>query len=680
MNAGDIRSMFLEKIGPLRKRLLRNDRDDKDRVTNVFLDRVTKNANGLPIYVTYVIGDVLAGRYRALDAGELLPPSLDSYHEELLQRCAIGSLHQVITPLATTIATAHEALDSEALTSILIRRTVVPPGRKGSDLVLRGLSAISAMLRRVSTPLGTDGFTLFHHSLRQHMHANEAVVDAMDLSRTSLKQVCSEWHLLDEPLRGYAIRNLGVHYLDDEDAIGIAEQVSTPEAAQILLPSIEQVMRVRLSQCNEQRENSVVVQTMRLLADIPGLPVANMLVDLFDHGFMSVGGWFNRFCVENLQQVIERAAIDRRMLGWIRSIGTFDTMGAAAEGRGEPMAEIAMELAEKHPEEPLSAFVVVVVASKRPLNEAVKLCEKACEMASITGDPVAIWETEANRFRYNFDLWRLAEAREAATKTIAALPPTDRSFRTFLAQDNLAKVAMRSGDFQIAARALAISSTAPVSIGEVPRAYSRGYLGTLLGHLGQKTEARRLLEQVTPIVSEAHGRAGLFFSSPWLEFAMESEDLNSASRAAAKVESDVDAKKDMGWWSQEVVDFQLLARYYLHRGDLPTAQIWLAAAERVNKREPYEGYTIGTLQVKAELALHQNHHQEAISLAEQAYLTAERLDVGSKTPLLADLLARIHQSANNPNEMKKWQEIAEQKRERWQVAKALEIVRTGASV
>lgn len=680
MDAGDIRSMFLEKIGPLRKRLLRNDRDDEDQVTNVFLDRVTKNAHGLPIYVTYVIGDVLSGRYRALDAGELLPPSLDSYHQELLQRCAIGSLHQVITPLATTIATAHEALDAEALTSILIRRTVVPPGRKGSDLVLSGLSAIAAMLRRVTTPLGTDGFTLFHHSLRQHMHSNEAVVDAMDLSRTSLKQVCRDWQLLEEPLRGYAIRNLGIHYLDDGDAIGIAEQVSASEETQVLLTGIEKVMRVRLSQCNELKEESVVIQTMRLLADIPSIPVSNMLVDLFDHGFMSVGGWFNRFCVENLQPVIERATIDRRMLGWIRSIGTFDTMGAAAGGRGEQMAEIAMNLAEKYPEEPLSAFVVVVVASKRPLFEAVKLCEKACKMAAITGDPVAIWESEANRFRYNFDLWHLAEARQAALKTIAALPLTDRSFRTFLAQDNLAKVSMRSGDFLIAAKALAISSTAPKIVGEVPRAYSRGYLGTLLGYLGKKEEAIRLLEQVTPIVSEAHGRAGLFFSSPWLEFAMETDDYNSAARAAAKVESDVDAKKDMGWWSQEVLDFQLLARYYLKLGDFSTSRTWLVAAEAVNKREPHEGYTIGTLQVKAELDLQLNQYQEAITLAEQAYLLADRLGVGSKTPLLADLLAKIHQSANNLNEMKKWQNIAEKKRERWQIAKALKVIKDRVSV
>ena len=227
----------------------------------------------------------------------------------------------------------------------------------------------------------------------------------------------------------------------------------------------------------------------------------------------------------------------------------------------------------------------------------------------------------------------------------------------------------------MAAKAMAIASSAPVSIGEVPRAYSRGYLGTLLGYLGHQTDAIRLLEQVTPVISEAHGRAALFFSTPWLQFAMETDDSEAAARAAAKVESDVDAEKDMGWWSQEVVDFQLLARYYLKLGDLSTARKWLEAAEAVNQRERHEGYTIGTLQAKAELALLQNRNQDAITLAENAFALADSLDVGSKTPMLANLLARIYHSTNNTSEANRWQKIAEKQRERWYVDEALAVIK-----
>ena len=76
MTEADIRAMLLEKIGPLRKRLLQNDREEGERIVNPFIARVAEAAQGLPVYVKYVVGDILSNRFRALDAGERLPPSL----------------------------------------------------------------------------------------------------------------------------------------------------------------------------------------------------------------------------------------------------------------------------------------------------------------------------------------------------------------------------------------------------------------------------------------------------------------------------------------------------------------------------------------------------------------------------------------------------------------------------
>ena len=62
MSSNDIRGMILEKIGPLKKKLLLNDKEANEIIANPFIDLVVNKAEGLPLYVKYVIGDVLANR------------------------------------------------------------------------------------------------------------------------------------------------------------------------------------------------------------------------------------------------------------------------------------------------------------------------------------------------------------------------------------------------------------------------------------------------------------------------------------------------------------------------------------------------------------------------------------------------------------------------------------------
>ena len=131
MRAGDVRTMLLEKTGPLRTRLLKGDRDVGEAVVNPFITRVAENAQGLPIYVTYVVGDVLEGKIAPDVVGAAaLPPSLAAYHERLLERCEVGNLRQVLPPLVGTLAVAREPLTAAALADLLARRTVVGRGRR----------------------------------------------------------------------------------------------------------------------------------------------------------------------------------------------------------------------------------------------------------------------------------------------------------------------------------------------------------------------------------------------------------------------------------------------------------------------------------------------------------------------------------------------------------------------
>ena len=54
-------------------------------------------------------------------------------------------------------------------------------------LVQRGLVAIASLLRRGTTPDGEEGFSLFHHSLRQHMERSDEMNVPLAVRRADLR-------------------------------------------------------------------------------------------------------------------------------------------------------------------------------------------------------------------------------------------------------------------------------------------------------------------------------------------------------------------------------------------------------------------------------------------------------------------------------------------------------------
>jgi WD40 repeat protein len=186
MDENEVRSMLLEKIGPLRKRLVANDFETGEKVSNAFVTKVTTCAQGLPLYVSYVIGDILLNRLRVLDAGERLAPSLDAYHRELLHRCSVGILQQVMTPLVATIAVAKEPLSAQALADLLVRDNRIPDDNEALPRVRQSLGAVVSIVRRATTPDGEQRFTIYHHSIRQHMEASTEMAPALSTARRNL--------------------------------------------------------------------------------------------------------------------------------------------------------------------------------------------------------------------------------------------------------------------------------------------------------------------------------------------------------------------------------------------------------------------------------------------------------------------------------------------------------------
>ena len=214
MSSNDIRGMIMEKIGPLKKKLLLQDKENSGTIVNPFIDLVVEKADGLPLYVKYVIGDVLANRFRVLDGDEVLPESLHAYHEQLLNGLGIGDLKFILTPLAALLAVAYEPLSLEEIESIFIYRKIIPKNENGKKLIENGLSAIAPMIRRAPDPQGEEGYTLFHFSLREHILKSSDMFNSVKTAKEAFCELALKPDQIPN-LTNYLYRTGIDHFIDE---------------------------------------------------------------------------------------------------------------------------------------------------------------------------------------------------------------------------------------------------------------------------------------------------------------------------------------------------------------------------------------------------------------------------------------------------------------------------------
>jgi WD40 repeat protein len=215
MSDADIRGMLLQGSDRLKYDLLGLDREqaanDGTIVTNAAVEAVVARAAGLPLYVRYVIQDLLADEHR-VDALDRLPSGLNAYYDELLKRLGIGELQAILTPLVATIAWARAPLDEETLLVLMSRRKLFLDPEKGRDLIRRALDASQAMLKLAPIP-GTDrlGYEPYHPTLRDHIRADPARIIGQqnDLARDELCALVRDWDQLppDHHALAYVLRH-----------------------------------------------------------------------------------------------------------------------------------------------------------------------------------------------------------------------------------------------------------------------------------------------------------------------------------------------------------------------------------------------------------------------------------------------------------------------------------------
>ncbi|MFZ2956439.1 MAG: hypothetical protein WA705_06080 [Candidatus Ozemobacteraceae bacterium] len=173
MKVDDIGAMIEEKIGYMRKKLLRSDEEK-------FVNRLKEYSKGLPLYIKYVIGDILNNSITDFSAGAALslPKSLDEYLDRMMEKFGIGKVKHMLSAMVCVLTAAEEPLTVEALAEILVRKGTINAKYDPIAVVREGLARVRGMVRTGLNPDGQLGFILYHQSLYEYMtNHNQGIVD-----------------------------------------------------------------------------------------------------------------------------------------------------------------------------------------------------------------------------------------------------------------------------------------------------------------------------------------------------------------------------------------------------------------------------------------------------------------------------------------------------------------------
>lgn len=173
MSAQDIRAMLLEGLGNARYALLKRDADtaDGEGVQNQFIERVVENAKGLPLYVHLLLDDLRSGNLTVQD-DEKLPDGLTAYYDALMDRVGLSSVKRDLPFIVCALALAKEPLDADALATLTA--TMLEDVEEYLPRIKAALRVGQALLRKTSTPDGTEGYTLYHQSFQEYITGKPA--------------------------------------------------------------------------------------------------------------------------------------------------------------------------------------------------------------------------------------------------------------------------------------------------------------------------------------------------------------------------------------------------------------------------------------------------------------------------------------------------------------------------
>jgi DNA polymerase III delta prime subunit len=184
------RAMLIEHLGRLKYALFERDEGERNR----FIEAVADKSEGLPLYVRMVIEDLKAERLTVWDEDKL-PEGLVAYYERLLERLRVSDVGTVLTPLFCLLAWAKEAVTERTMNFLLQTHHLAGTPRWG-ELFRRAFEHGHLMLQQRPTPENEAGWTIYHHSFRQHLLESGTVIDNREWAQERWLKVCEDWKVL----------------------------------------------------------------------------------------------------------------------------------------------------------------------------------------------------------------------------------------------------------------------------------------------------------------------------------------------------------------------------------------------------------------------------------------------------------------------------------------------------
>jgi len=219
MSDADIRAILVEETGALKYELLGLDREvllqeGLSRVTNPFVDAIVARASGLPLYVHYIVQDLISGELSFTDLPTRLPPGLNAYFDVLLRRLSIGDMAVLMTRLTALVMGSKLPLPEDALRLLLQREGDLGDDEEAATLLRRALSLLRSIIQPMSLPNGRTGWEPYHESFRDYLRQAPTFRNENVRAQQSFCNLTCAWYELPEThsARDYALR-VGIKHL-----------------------------------------------------------------------------------------------------------------------------------------------------------------------------------------------------------------------------------------------------------------------------------------------------------------------------------------------------------------------------------------------------------------------------------------------------------------------------------
>lgn len=171
MTDRDIRIMLLERLDKHGREILKFDVDaENGELTNPYIAKVVRHANGAPIYIDLLISDIEAG-HSQIDPDVNLPSKLEEYYLKILSREGITDTKAHIAILVCLLAISKEPLTEENIADFF---SMMPGVSIGSSQSLRwaklAIAESKIFTGSILSSEGAEAYYLYHQKLKEFIN------------------------------------------------------------------------------------------------------------------------------------------------------------------------------------------------------------------------------------------------------------------------------------------------------------------------------------------------------------------------------------------------------------------------------------------------------------------------------------------------------------------------------